>query len=353
MITLANGLAGKMFEVSIVVNKANGPLISRLDSKVPTIDLNCARERDSVFALRRFLRTQGNSILITGTPPLNLQASLATLGMKRHVKLILTERMELTTFLRNNPSPFARYLPLIYRRANYVVILSEFMRDVTRKKLMVKRKKIKHIPNGFDFDSLDEMASKPFSYPWLQSKDNFVIVSVARLVSVKNHHLLVSALARSKVEPLPKLILIGVGPEEESIRSHAIELKISSSVYFMGELENPYPFIKRADLLCVSSNSESFSRVVVESVALQTPVVATDCGGPSEILEDVKFGTIVPVGDVESFSSAIRAAVLNPQKIDPDELNSFKSKYAAKNIVKRYIDLFSELSFMHQKGMQE
>ena len=79
-----------------------------------------------------------------------------------------------------------------------------------------------------------------------------------------------------------------------------------------GYVDNPFPFIRTADLLVCPSRSEGFGRILVEALILETPVLATACpGGPVEILEDGALGTLVPVDDPTALASAIEKAITN------------------------------------------
>jgi glycosyltransferase involved in cell wall biosynthesis len=69
---------------------------------------------------------------------------------------------------------------------------------------------------------------------------------------------------------------------------------------------NPYRWMKNADLFIFSSRSEGFGLVLLEALYCEVPVIATDCEvGPREILENGKYGKLVPVGDAREMQKAI------------------------------------------------
>lgn len=89
------------------------------------------------------------------------------------------------------------------------------------------------------------------------------------------------------------LYIIGEGPEEKKVRALINKYGIQDSVKLLGFKENPYPYIKNADLLVCSSIHESYCLVVAESLVIGTPVLSTMCTGPRELLDNGKYGILV------------------------------------------------------------
>jgi len=81
-----------------------------------------------------------------------------------------------------------------------------------------------------------------------------------------------------------------------------------------GFVQNPYKYMKRAGVFVLSSQWEGLPLNLVEAMAVGTPVVSTDCpSGPAEILENGRWGEIVPVGDVEALAEGIIRALHEPR----------------------------------------
>jgi glycosyltransferase involved in cell wall biosynthesis len=115
------------------------------------------------------------------------------------------------------------------------------------------------------------------------------------------------------------------------------ELGLEEDVALPGFVDNPYKYMKRAAVFVLSSRWEGFGIVLVEAMALGTPVIATDCpSGPAEILEDGRWGRLVPVGDVHRLAEAI-LRVLKEEKIDTSVVRA--SMFSVERILEDYANI--------------
>lgn len=136
------------------------------------------------------------------------------------------------------------------------------------------------------------------------------ILTVARLAPVKNHELLLRAMARMN-DLEAHLMIVGTGELEAPLRRIAADLGIGRRVVFAGYQPEPTAFYDSADLFVLPSDSEGFGNVIVEALARGLPVVATDCpGGPREILEGGRWGRLVPMRDEAALARAMRETLL-------------------------------------------
>lgn len=121
-------------------------------------------------------------------------------------------------------------------------------------------------------------------------------VCVGRLVKQKGFDRLLEVCKRLKSENRYTfhVLIIGSGPEQEALFTLAKKNNLSDIINFLGFKENPYPYIKKADVFMLTSRDESFSLVVGESLIIGTPVIATDCCGIEEWLgRNEQYGFIM------------------------------------------------------------
>ncbi|MDW9255178.1 glycosyl transferases group 1 family protein [Burkholderia thailandensis] len=135
------------------------------------------------------------------------------------------------------------------------------------------------------------------------------IASVARLdEGQKDHRTLLRAYAkvRARRADAPRLVLFGDGPDRGVLEALAVELGLRDAVQFAGFCANPFPYVRAADMLVLSSRYEGMPMVLGEAMALGTPVISTDCPtGPRDQLDGGRGGLLVPPGDADALADAI------------------------------------------------
>lgn len=152
-------------------------------------------------------------------------------------------------------------------------------------------------------------------------KNEFNILAIGRFMPQKAFARLITVCAGLRDEGLKfKLNIIGEGPEEDIIKEKISELDMKDNVQLLGFKENPYPYIKEADLFVCASIHESYCLVVAESLVVGTPVVSTMCTGPIELLDNGRYGLLVENSE-NGLCAGIREMVNTPEK-----LSEYKNK---------------------------
>lgn len=151
------------------------------------------------------------------------------------------------------------------------------------------------------------------------SGEPFRIVAIGRLAREKGFDVLIDAM-RSVAQPW-QLEIYGEGPERPVLEAMIQEAGLDYCVALKGFSRVPFDVLRNADLFVLPSRFEGLGNVVIEAMACQCQIVATDCPvGPAEILEGGKFGQLVPVGDARALADAIRASIEGRHFVPPDSL---------------------------------
>ena len=150
------------------------------------------------------------------------------------------------------------------------------------------------------------MAEEPVEHPWFENKDPPVIVGLGELTQRKGFDTLIRSFSILRGERAARLLIIGRGNGRHKLEKLVREMDLVDDVQFSGYMANPFPILRKADLFVQASHYEGFGMALLEALTLGIPSVATDCpSGPREILQDGRFGELVPVNDVPTMAKAI------------------------------------------------
>ena len=240
----------------------------------------------------------------------------------------------------NSPNYWRKYIvfPFVKNfidRSNIIVAQSEGMKKDLMDHYNILEKKIRTIPNPA------VVLENQFSNRVTINKKN-ELVFIGRLVEQKGLHLLLEAIgiAIKSVEDM-HLTIVGDGPQLESLQKLASDLNITKFVSFVGFQANVKSYIMEAKATVLTSYYEGFPNVLVESIALGTPVISFDCpSGPKDIIEPNVNGVLVPYLNVELFAQAIIDVLKGQYNFDDRTVIATSERFNLKSIVDKYEQLF-------------
>lgn len=269
----------------------------------------------SIVLLRRLIRREGVTHLIGAKEQANLCAWFATVGSA--CKVIYTRHAALDCAEQNTGPGSLRLLYALYLCGNgKVVAVSQGLRHSLARLMPWGLPRIRYCPNAVVTDTLLDAAQAPL----VSSVPRHYWLGIGRLVPPKGFHVLLEAYAlASQHAALPYLVIAGDGPQRSALENQARRLGIERTVHFTGHLQNPYPLIRQASLLILSSLHEGLPTVLVEALALGTPVISTQCGsGPRELLENGRLGFLVNVNDAPALAQAmLRSLTPEENRVPP------------------------------------
>ncbi len=172
------------------------------------------------------------------------------------------------------------------------------------------------------------------------------VFAAGRFVRKKGFHLLLEALA--ELNPSDgnfSLQIAGDGPEFPTLKVLSTKLRINDKVQFLGYRSDILNLMKDADLFVLPSLNEPFGIVMLEAMAMGTPILATRCEGPLEILDDTS-AILVDKGDTFSLADGLRQAIQDPEGCRiraQNALTLYKSCYAADAVVPKILTLYHDV----------
>jgi glycosyltransferase involved in cell wall biosynthesis len=214
------------------------------------------------------------------------------------------------------------------------------------KKIILKNypihKQIEVIPLGLTRPDFVKKTRSELTLP----DDIIILISVGRLVPRKGYAFALEALANIS-SPGCHYLVIGDGPEEQSLKNLARQLHVEDMVTFLGFLpdELKFQYLSASDIYVLPSVHEGFGICLLEAMHCGLPIVSTDEGGQTDILTDGRNALLVPPGDSIALSEKIRQ-LLNDDLLRMNISGNNRTdigNYYIDEIVKEYENIYIEL----------
>ena len=241
----------------------------------------------------------------------------ATLKEKYNIPLVITEHS--SELINEFDVSRTKYFSYAYNNADKIIAVGTALQRKIKERFGSDSIVVPNIV------SLQEFSYKEKSY----SKENcFPYIAVGSAIYGKGFDIVLKAFAKLN-EPKARLIIVGDGAEREKLEHLARHLGIYNQVDFKGLLSRAEiaPLIQQSNVFILTSRYETFGIVYIEAMATGTPVIATKCGGPEDIVTE-ENGLLVDVDDVEETAEAMKNMMNNYSK--------YNGKKIAENSVKMY-----------------
>ena len=231
----------------------------------------------------------------------------------------------------------AAVLKFAYRRADAILPNSKGTAIALQSHFSIQSE-YSVVKNPTDINAINTLKLLPVAKNWDVNK--FTFINVAAFREEKNHRLLISAVEEIRNLDF-QLLLIGKGIELEPIKAMVKKSELDHKVFFINFTDNPYRYMHRADCFLLSSSSEGFPNVLIESMVCGLPIISVDCKtGPRELLApNSSLNTVIKNSDFEIAEFGILTAPLSKTAManamkwaiqNPGALQNYKEKIVVK-----------------------
>ncbi len=334
-------LAKAGHNVTVMTNKDSKYIERYLEHNVDVIEMEHKKKIDFkiIKKTHNIIKDKNIDIVFATSSRTIPNAAFACIGTK--AKLV-AYRGTTGGMYRHDP---ASYLNILHPRVDGVICVAEAIKTHISKQVFTDSKKIVTINKGHDesWYKQNSLDLKEFG----TNKDNFNIVFVA---NVRPHKGLIYAIEAAKYLADLKdlhILLIGSKIEQEPYISAIENSGMKERIHVTGYRHDVPDIMAACDLLIHPSiRKEGLPRVVLESIASGTPVIAAENEGSMEVIEDGFNGYIVPVKDSKAIADKVRELYNNPKKLQELEKNcihKIQNEMSHKTTVKKYIEYFESL----------
>ena len=314
MLTLANAFVARGLPVDLVLAKAEGSYLNDVAEWVRVVDLRASRVMTSLPGLVRYLHRERPVAMLSALNHANVVAGAARRLARVPTRLVVSEHSTLISSMSNATSLrgrwMAHFMRWAYPKTDGVVAVSKGVADDLASVIGLEPERIEVVYNPIDISRVITLSKRPLKHPWLIEGSLPLIVAAGRLTRQKDYPMLLQAFAIVHAHRPLRLIILGEGEARGQLESLVRNLGLGEDVAMPGFVDNPFAWMRRSSLYVLSSAWEGFGNVLVEAMACGTPVISTDCpSGPAEILENGRWGRLVPVGDVKALAEAMMATL--------------------------------------------
>lgn len=271
--------------------------------KVINLEIKSKNEYKVIFRLIRALRRERPFILHTYLFHPNIMGRI--IGRLFKIPIIISSVVSVDDWKKWYHCLLEKITSYL---ANMIIVNSEAvkLRLIRRDKIAVD--KIKVLYHGVNINKFDLRTadSKKFRKELHLSDDTFIIGTVCRLHEVKGIEYLLKAYSIiSKQIEDSLLIIVGDGPKKKDLEDYSMQMGISPNVIFLGSRHDIPDILATFSIFVISSLWEGIPNTVFEAMAMKVPIVSTDVGGISEILENGITGYLVNPCDSSSMAESI------------------------------------------------
>lgn len=353
---LANYLVTKQYQITIVTFAApQTPAFYKLSPKINIIQINQSQQLDNKFNLLGYLMRLKNivkrimvlrktigyltpNLIISFVDITNITTIIATLGLK--IPLIISERTN--PFYYQIPKLYHKLRRWLYPRSNYIVMQTEaaalYFKDlVTASNIATHNTKLIVIPNAVCNPIIIKQAV-PATVKY--------IVSVGRLCPFKGFDTLIYAIAKIiNYYPDLTLTIYGEGIARSDLENLIKSLNMQHKIFLPGITQNIQEVLVTSDLFVFPSHYEGFPNALAEAMAIGLPVIASDCSGNIDIIEDRMNGRLFPVKNIDALSTIMRELIDNFAQRKQLSLNARKitDTYNEDKIYAKWQEIINDL----------
>jgi glycosyltransferase involved in cell wall biosynthesis len=336
------GIQKRGFRADLVLRSLEGELLSLVPKEINIVSFAKSRMLTTLFPLISYLRKQKPAVLITNFYPVSIVAVMAKILARRgNTRLIIVERCHLSnqkSYDSFRRKVFLFFMRWLYPKADAIVGVSNGVSRSIEQCLGLKKESVKTIYNGVIDEGFFERANEPVEHKWFQPEKPPVFLAVGRLVDQKDFSTLLRAFALLRKKRPAKLIILGEGYLRESLENLVEELGLKEDVDMPGFEINPLRYYRKCSTFVMSSRYEGLPGVIIEALARGCSIVATNCpSGSAEILDNGKYGELVPVGDFHAMAEAMEKALDFPP--DPASLVERAKQFNIEKAVSNYLSI--------------
>lgn len=336
----SRALAGLGQNVDFLIGLVNPGYDAPKSDGINVVIVNKSRVIAMLLPLVKYFRNHKPDVVFSAGDHLNAVVLLAAIISRSNAKISCSSRV----------TPFDTYSNIIFSkgwilkicmhiltaRANALTCVSSDM--VSQYKLVMNSDKHVCVYNIIDDVESRKRMDEPVDEDWFESNEGSLLIAAGSLVKWKGFSDLISAMGELSKTRKVRLIILGDGPLRAELERQIEALSLEKVIKILGYVANPLKYFSRADIFILSSYVEGLPNVLVEAMMCGCTPVSTNCPtGPREVLQDGRYGYLVPVGNPFAMANGIKLAIDRP--ISDDLLREAVTPFAELCVIKKHFSI--------------
>lgn len=339
-IRFARALSNRGHNVDLMVGHIDPHFKIYNMSGIKVINLNQSNVRRMLFPLTSYFRTAKPDVVFSAEDHLNTIVIVAAILSGSNAKISGSSRV--TPFDTYSNIPLSKRW-MLKQMISWVMWRADALTCVSKDMVEQYRRVFNSAPHVCVYNIVDDKYSRqrmeePVEDDWLFRKDVPVVVAAGRLAPWKGFADLIRSVHLLTQRRRVRLLILGDGPLRSELQVLIEELGLLDTIRLLGYIENPLKYFARADVFVLSSHVEGLPNVLVEAMMCGCTPVSTDCPtGPREVLQNGRYGYLVPLRDPVAMAGAIEKALDN--RIPKDLLAEAVLPFAEANVIRRHFEV--------------
>ena len=254
------------------------------------------------------------------------------LKKKYHIPIVAMEHWSQMAYpkIPNNTISTAKY---VYSSIDQLITVSSALKNNIFQQI------------GCDSIVIPNMVGKEFHYlpSNLKKKESIQLITTGRLIPEKHFDMLIQAIANISTPKL-QLYIIGNGSEKQKLQKLVEKLQVKDQILLLGHKSKQeiVTLLQQSDIFVLPSQSETFGVAYIEALACGLPIIATDCGGPRDIVTQ-KNGILIPTNDQQALEQAIIQMSRNLHQYNKQFIaQDCQERFASDNIAKHIAQILEQ-----------
>ena len=345
-VNIANNLIENNWSVTIIVlNLYNSVYHDQLNSKINLINLEVKHTRFALINLIKYFKNLDHNLIVTFDYELSIASILLKKIFRLNIKILVRNINTFSQVLNSSTSFWVNiyvkfFLKTLYGKADYFINQCQEMQvdllihfpGISNKTCVINNPVSQEI---IDFNSTVG--------PNIHYKKDYILF-VGRLEKQKAPHRAILIFSKiAEFHPDLRFKIVGEGSLKSDLKKYAQSLEVSEKIDFIGFQKDVIKYYLSAKVTILTSVYEGFPNVLIESIALGTPVVSFNCpSGIEDIIIDGKNGFIAKNNDINDFVSKLLLTI--NFEFDKQAVLISANKFYPKNIISNYIDVIQKLN---------